>query len=410
MNRSIHKVRRVQHVLGRLLLPVVIVTLPLILLLSSLRTLHELDEQKAIYLRSRVGTIAGRLENLRPAISDTEALDTLAQGEPGLLGLEFISRSGPQDAPFLQPIWDGEELFRTESMESGGQRVFRAYVPFHSSAGLTIARIDFDPAAADFLVTHGRHNVIVASLGGLGIVLFALYAIWATRRASRLELRQLELEHLAQLGKMSAVLAHEIRNPLGTIKGFAQLIGERANDSVKALIEPILGETERLETLVKGLLLYGRPPAPVPRPAKCEEILELVETNARQLIGQRDIGLVVGRPAFEWRTDPGLVQQLLLNLVRNAVEALGDQPGGEIRVEARRDGAGKVTISVIDNGPGFSQEATSRMFEPFFTTKSLGTGLGLAITRKLVQSLGGTLTIRPAAPRGTAAVVTLGAL
>jgi two-component system sensor histidine kinase HydH len=77
--------------------------------------------------------------------------------------------------------------------------------------------------------------------------------------------RQLELEHMAQLGEMSAVLAHEIRNPLGTIKGFAQLLAEQRGGTSTELVEPILSETGRLENLVRDLLLYGRPPAPAPR-------------------------------------------------------------------------------------------------------------------------------------------------
>ena len=72
--------------------------------------------------------------------------------------------------------------------------------------------------------------------------MLSLYAMWATRQAARLEVRQLELEHLAHIGKMSAVLAHEIRNPLGTIKGFAQLAGERADAAMRALVEPVVEE------------------------------------------------------------------------------------------------------------------------------------------------------------------------
>ncbi len=397
--------RRARQVLSRLILPAVVIALPLFLLLSSLRTLHELDEQKAIYLRSRIGTVASRLETLHPGVSDSEALDMLTPGEPGLLGLEFIRRQGLRDASFLEPIWDGRELFRTESINSAEQPVFRVYVPFHSASGLTIARIDFDPAAADFLVTHGRHNVIVASLTGLGLVLSAFYAIWATRRGSRLELRQLELEHLAHLGKMSAVLAHEIRNPLGTIKGFAQLIAERTGDSLAALVDPILSETRRLETLVQELLLYGRPPVPVFRKTKWQDIVSLLETNTRQLIGGRDIRFSVDGPSFEWLTDPDLIEQALLNLIRNSAEAIGETTGGEIRLQALAGESGDVIISVIDNGPGLAAEAVPRLFEPFFTTKALGTGLGLAITRKLVGSLGGVLTLRAALPAGAAAVL-----
>jgi two-component system sensor histidine kinase HydH len=397
---------RPARTISKLLLPLVVAALPVVLLLSSLRTLRELDEQKTVYLRSRVAAVAGRLENLPPSVDAAEAFDALSEDEPYLLDLALIERNSPAGAQSrLAPLWSGQELYRTEMLNSGGRRIFRAYVPFHSVKGLRIARIDLDAAVADFLLVHARHNVIVASAGGLVLVVLALYAVWATRRAARLELRQLELEHLAHMGEMAAVLAHEIRNPLGTIKGFAQLAGERAGPAVQALLEPILSETARLEELVNELLLYARPQQPALRRTPWRETVAAIEAHARQLIGQRAIAFHADAPALEWETDPNLLQQALLNLVRNAVEAIPDPDGGEVRIELRRLDAGGVAIAVIDNGPGLSSEVRRRLFEPFFTTKASGTGLGLSITRKLAQALGGDFTIRPAAPRGAEAVL-----
>ncbi|MCX6633725.1 MAG: HAMP domain-containing sensor histidine kinase [Acidobacteria bacterium] len=392
--------------LSRFLLPVVVVALPVVLLLSSLRTMRELDQQKAVYLRNRVAMIAGRLENLPDPAAETAVFQALSEEEPNLVDLQVIDRAsaaGGQSA--LEAIWDGRELFRTQTLTGPEGRIYRAYVPFHSSAGLRIARIDLDARAADFLVVHARHNVIVALLGGLVVVLLALYAIWASRRAAKLEIRQLEMEHLAHLGTMAATLAHEIRNPLGTIKGFAQLAGERADASVQALLDPILGEARRLENLVNDLLLYGRPPSPSLRPAKWEETLIPLEAHARQMIGTRDIRFQPDRVRLEWETDPHLLQQALLNLVRNAVEAIGEAPGGEVRLAIRRHAPAGLTLAVIDNGPGIPEAASPRLFEPFFTTKAFGTGLGLSITRKLARALGGEFTLRPSVPRGTEAIL-----
>ena len=393
------------RILSRLLLPVVIVALPLVLLLSAVRTFEELDEQKAVYLRNRVAMIAGRLENLPASETAGVAFEQLSQDEPSLIGLGLIERGRTGDEPRLQPIWDGQELFRTGFIREGGEAVFRAYVPFHSNAGLRIARIDLDGRAADFLVVHARHNIIVASVGAVVLVVLSLYGIWATRRAALLEMQRLELEHLAHIGKMAAVLAHEIRNPLGTIKGFAQLAGEKTDASVRPLLEPILNETGRLESLVNDLLLYGRPPAPSMRKAKWEETLGPLRAHAQQIIGARDIRFVPDDPGLEWETDPHLLQEALLNLIRNAVDAIGDASGGEVRLEIRSHGPKGLTLSVIDNGPGLSDAARSRLFEPFFTTKASGTGLGLAITRRLVQSLGGELSINPGRPEGTEAIL-----
>jgi len=108
---------------------------------------------------------------------------------------------------------------------------------------------------------------------------------------------------------------------------------------------------------------------------------------------------------LEWETDPHLLQQALLNLVRNAVEAIGEAPGGEVRLAIRRQDPAGLTLAVIDNGPGIPEAASPRLFEPFFTTKAFGTGLGLSITRKLVRSLGGEFALRPSMPQGTEAVL-----
>jgi signal transduction histidine kinase len=398
-------VTRKTKILSRLLLPVVIVALPLVLLLSSVRTFRELDEQKALYLRNHVAMLAGRLENLPASETGTAAFEQLSADEPSLMDLELIERGKSGDEPPLQPIWDGLELFRTGFINEGEAPVYRAYVPFHSSAGLRIARIDLDGRAADFLVVHARHNVIVASLGAVVLVVLSLYGILATRRAAVLELQRLELEHLAHMGKMAAVLAHEIRNPLGTIKGFAQLAGEKTDASVQALLKPILSETGRLEGLVNDLLLYGRPPTPSVRMAKWEETLGPLRAHTQQIMGARDIRFEPDNPGLEWETDPHILQEALLNLIRNAADAIGNTAGGEVRLEVRSRRPKGLTLSVIDNGPGLSEVARLRLFEPFFTTKAFGTGLGLAITRRLVESLGGELSMNPARPNGTEAIL-----
>jgi len=320
--------------------------------------------------------------------------------------VELIARDSRRgNQRLLADLWSGRELFRTEMLTSRGTRVFRAYVPFHSAAGLRIARIDVDAAAADFLMTHARHNVIAASAGGLVLVLLAIYAVWASRRAARLEVRQLEMEHLAHMGKMAAVLAHEIRNPLGTIKGFAQLAGERPDPALRALVDPIVEEARRLENLVNDLLLYGRPPVPEIRAAAWRETLAPLEADARHAIGDRGIRFSAAASELVWDTDPRLLRQALLNLVRNALEAAAEGEGGEVRLEVHAGADGGLELAVIDNGQGIPDAVRDRLAEPFFTTKASGTGLGLAITRKLAESLGGKLTLEGAEPHGTRAVL-----
>lgn len=384
--------------IARSLWPVLALTLPAILLASALLTLREFDELRSVYLRDRAATLAARLETLPP----DQFAKTLEEEEPALVGLRVFEEGdkGP-DAAAVEPIWRGEMLYKTEEVKAGKEKIFRAYIPFHSQGQLRIARLDLAGAAADFLVAHARRNVLVASIASMVLLALAIYAVWSARRNARLERRHLELEHLAQLGTLSAVLAHEIRNPLATIKGFAQLAGEKADPAMQALLGPIVGETRRLEKLVNDLLLYGRAPEPVIQTADCGLLAAELETNAREAIGDRPIGFRCAPERLLIRTDPDLLKQILLNLVRNSIEAIGDGPG-EILVTAAGNGGG-LRISVEDDGPGIPDAVRASLFEPFHTTKASGTGLGLSIARKLAGALGATLELRPRSPRGVRA-------
>ena len=385
----------------RVVLPLVMAALPVVLLFSSVRTLRELNEQRAIYLRHRVSLLVSRLENLGPALDTQSLRERLGEEEPYLVDLHIVSSPDEPGAADLAALWKGRELFRTELTRTA----FRADVPFHAEGGMHIARIELDPAAADFLLVHGRHNVIVASISGLVLVLLSVYAMWAMRRAARLQVRQLELEHLAHIGKMSAVLAHEIRNPLGTIKGFIQLAGERAGEPARSLLDRAVSETQRLEDLVKDLLAYGRPSPPQWKEVHWDRVVSAAEAHARQLIGDRPVRLKISAEPLVWRSDPALLEQALLNLVRNAVEAIPPGAPGDVSVEAERNGTGEIAIRVRDTGDGFTAAVRERLFEPFLTSKASGTGLGLAITRKLAASLGGTLELRPGREKGVEATL-----
>lgn len=218
--------------------------LPVILIYSSVRTFRELDQMKSVYLRNRSGAIAARLEALRS--TGDEEIQLLFETEPGLLNLRIVSTPG--DAA-LADLWNGRELFRTQDLVENSTRIFRSYIPFHGGGQLRIAQIDIDGSAADFLLVHARHNVAMAALSSGVIVLLAGYALWSIRRAAADDKRHLKLAHLAHLGKMSAVLAHEIRTPLATIKGFTQLALEQAGGGVRSMLEPVVDETQRLERL-----------------------------------------------------------------------------------------------------------------------------------------------------------------
>ncbi len=373
------------------------------LVYSAIRTYRALEDQKIVYLRSRMAAVASRLETLPADVPAEEVIGAL-DDESGLLDVVVLY---PPEDPAKDPLaalWLGQELFRTEAAQVYGQASFRAFVPFHGPGGLRLARIDIAESTADFLVEHARHHLWIVAAGAIVFVALSLLTAWTVRRLVQAQQRQLELEHLAHIGKMSAVLAHEIRNPLGTIKGFAQLLEEKISPQYDNLLQPILSETVRLEGLVKDLLLYGRPAQPSLRSVRTLDVAEKLRAHAEQLRVPVQFHSRVTDVTFE--SDSNLLEQALLNLLKNAVEALEDRPAGIVCLEAECIG-GKVVWRVLDDGPGIPPESRKRLFEPFYTSKAFGTGLGLSIVRKIVDALGGSFTIGDRPEGGTVAEIRL---
>ncbi len=212
--------------------------------------------------------------------------------------------------------------------------------------------------------------------------------------------RQLERrERLAALGQMAAGLAHEIRNPLGGIQLYADLLTRDLTESPAQLkvVEKIRCGVRRLETLVSDVLSFAHPS----EPQRCEVLVhELVEEVGELVSPQLHQHRVELRADEQCRTialcvDPRHIQQILMNLLLNGIEAAGD--GGWVEVAARiveSDETGSdVVLTVGDSGPGVPPDIRERIFNPFFTTRETGTGLGLAIVHQLVEAHGGSVSV-----------------
>ncbi len=199
-------------------------------------------------------------------------------------------------------------------------------------------------------------------------------------------------EALAAVGEMAAGLAHEVRNPLGAIRGAAQVLSMDADaGQTREMLEVIQEETGRLGRVVGDFLDYARP-VPLRRQAVdvaeiARRVLRAAEVAGMQL--RADLRVRDGVPRV--LGDPDQLQRAFTNVVRNAAEATG--PGGLLRVEVGRDEAGRITVRFEDNGPGIPPEQAARLFQPFHTTKPGGTGLGLALVHRVVEAHGGTLGV-----------------
>jgi signal transduction histidine kinase len=206
---------------------------------------------------------------------------------------------------------------------------------------------------------------------------------------------------LASLGEMSAGIAHEIRNPLGIISSSAQLLDrEVANTEARQLLEIIQEESTRLNGLITEFLTFGRQLEPHRQPcdlaALVARILDSLQNAAQQKSITFDLDLECAICLAS--VDADMMQQVLLNLLLNALEATA--PGGRVRL-ALQQHPKRLDIVVGDSGCGIPAENLSRVFDPFFTTKSGGTGLGLANAYKIMESHGGSLKVVSRAGEGS---------
>ena len=205
-------------------------------------------------------------------------------------------------------------------------------------------------------------------------------------------------ESLAALGELSAGIAHEFKNALATISGYAQMIRSEASPSsdVRDNAERILDQTRAITHVVTEFLKFARPLVLADEEVSFGSLAPRVMDELRE--SQPSVAIALEGEFTEISGDEGLLRQALLNLVRNAAEAAAGQPfGGRVAIRGSVEQSGSAfvqRISISDNGPGIPSENLSKIFVPFYTTKAQGTGLGLAIVQKIIVQHGGTVEAR----------------
>ena len=234
--------------------------------------------------------------------------------------------------------------------------------------------------------------------------------------------RMQERDRLAALGQMAAGLAHEIKNPLGAIKGAAQLLadpgpnGAELDEASREFVGIILEEVDRLDRVVGSVLDYARPsggnPAPVDPNAIVRRTIQILSSDRERVSTEIVLELADDLPRVQ--VDAEQLRQVIMNLVRNAIQAMNG--GGRVVVRTRARSFARVRtepvqswveLSVTDSGPGISQKVLNNLFVPFFTTKNHGTGLGLAISQRIVRNAGGSIEVQSHEGKGTTFTVLL---
>lgn len=251
-----------------------------------------------------------------------------------------------------------------------------------------------------------------------GELLGALMVVTDITALKRLELQIRRSDRLASLGTLSAGMAHEIKNPLVSIKTFAQLLPERYHESDfrETFSGLIVHEIDRIDSLVNQLLRFARPAKPLLRPMHAHEILEKTLRLVQHRLYQKEI-----KVTQKWnarvdtiRADGDQMEQVFLNFFLNAMDAM--KRGGELTVSTEtRRGDSLVTrllpedgernealhISIRDTGEGIKKEDIARVFDPFFTTKDFGTGLGLSVVHGIIEEHGGQIEVESELSKGT---------
>jgi len=222
--------------------------------------------------------------------------------------------------------------------------------------------------------------------------------------------RTIQVEKMAVLGEFATGVAHEVRNPLATIKLTVQALERRETDMRRrGLLQDVEGEIDRLNRVVGDLLDYGRPVAAEPEHFEVRRAFR--QAVAMTSNRARELGITVtasGDSRLVLYANPDQVAQCLVNLLSNAIEACGGVGGarGSVRLRAHREGA-RIRVDVTDDGIGVASGVLPRITEPFFTTRAKGTGLGLSITRQLVLLNGGDMGIESEPGEGTTVTLLL---
>jgi len=369
-------------------------------------------------------------ENLRGlALSLTAAIENIIVRDPSL---RFLSTFHPRDIAFFTLI-DGRGIYRfhsnrdligTQAQASDpgealpietssaaritlgtGEKVYEFLTPLHLPEGTFLLRLTLHTYRADRVIRRAKLSMIILfSLMIAGCTLTAcLYRFIGREERHRREMSR--QENLAKLGELGATLAHEIRNPLAGIKGYAQVIEKNPADLRNGKFAGrMVQEVLQLEKLVDGLLAYVKSDTFAAAPLDLGELLSATMALLRSEAEQLGVTVEVDAPpGLQISGNRDRLGQLLLNLGKNALQAMPD--GGHLRIRAGTSGQDALIV-VDDSGQGIRGEDMPRIFEPFFTTKARGTGLGLALCKKIVEEHRGTVNIASTVGTGTTVTIT----
>lgn len=258
---------------------------------------------------------------------------------------------------------------------------------------------------------NGRHYLVTATYGEEldGDILISVKDVTEFKK---IEQSAYQNDKLAMLGKIAAAIAHEIRNPLTSIRGFIQLLlPELTRIGKEEYARIVIEEIDRANHIIYEFLNSSKPSTPDKQQVKLDHLLAEVRLlfESEAIMKGCDIELAHIGPALVVCVDVKQMKQVLLNIIRNSLEAISGgarKERGTIRITAAEHHA-EVQICIQDNGPGMDYHTQSKLFDPFFTTKLEGTGLGLAVSYRIIRNHGGHIRVDSEVGQGTRFKITL---
>lgn len=331
-------------------------------------------------------------------VTDAQGAVTQVNGAgEALLGCRGKELAGRRVADMPDSVWRGLAA-RAQAGEAVLEEEYELMLPaFTACSGGTASAVPVSVSASCIINEEGEN---------LGVI----YLLRDLREMKRLQAELRRSERLSTLGNMAARVAHEIRNPLSSIKGFATYLGSRQNAPQDAeAARTMIGEVDRLNRVVSELLDFARPSD---LRIKNEQLVGVLE-RALRLVGPdaEAKGVCVALepshlPAPQVAVDAERITQALLNLLLNAVQAVPS--GGAVRVAVQPPaGDGYATVTLSDNGRGMTPEVLAQVFSPYFTTRAQGTGLGLSIVSKIIEDHQGEIRMESTAGEGTTVTLRL---
>jgi len=329
---------------------------------------------------------------LREVLADRVVAYALITGKDGVI--QFHTNPGLIGKSLEDPTLEGllvseKNLGRMITLRTGQPAYEYNDIFLNQDGTPRLLRIVLHTVVADQIITKAQRM-----WWAVGIILFLLWGlaglVWnILLRYLRVRDDFQRRENAAMIGQMTGVLAHEIRNALAGVRGYTQWVEEKMEDSDprKNGITMALQGTERIESLVNELLLFSREEQYTIESVDAVELIKMALSSMTPWEGNIEIH---GEARVLVRADKEKLLRVLLNGIQNAVQAMETE--GDLHIYSRKDGHWGY-IEIRDTGPGIEESKVSHLFTPFYTTKTNGTGLGLAYSRKVVEGMGGRISL-----------------